>query len=164
MPGCARSWAAVPIGTRIGRGCHEATDRVRGVLFVLGVGGAARAGQATAASAAPQEYGAYASEGPPLTLKAALDEVLSKRISTRLAVGPVSMIRGVVRFGAARGVAQMVRELAAQRAFDDRLFEATHRRVQLRWRDRALTHELIENVGQDRRQGRVRQRFPFAAA
>jgi cobalt-zinc-cadmium efflux system outer membrane protein len=45
------------------------------VLFVLGIGRAAMAGPAIAV---PQEHAGHAAEGPPLTLKAALDEALSK--------------------------------------------------------------------------------------
>jgi outer membrane protein, heavy metal efflux system len=48
-----------------------------GVLFVLGVRGVVTAGQAPAANAASQEYGAHAAERPPLTLKAAIDEALA---------------------------------------------------------------------------------------
>jgi hypothetical protein len=74
------------------------------------------------------------------------------------------MIGRVVRFRTARRIAQMVRQLAAQRALDDRFLEATDRRVEFFWRDRALAHELIENIGWDRREWRVRgQRLPFAA-
>ena len=51
-----------------------------GVLFVLGVGRAAMAEQVTAGGAVPQEHGAHAAEGPPLTLKAALDEALANNL------------------------------------------------------------------------------------
>jgi hypothetical protein len=82
----------------------------------------------------------------------------------RLTAGPVAMIRGGVRFLATRRIAQMVGQLAAERALDDRVLEATDRRVQFFWRDRALAHELIENIGWDRREWRVRgQRLPFSA-
>jgi cobalt-zinc-cadmium efflux system outer membrane protein len=50
-----------------------------GVLFALGVGRAAMAGQITAA--VPQDHvGHVADEGPPLTLKAALDEALANNL------------------------------------------------------------------------------------
>jgi cobalt-zinc-cadmium efflux system outer membrane protein len=51
------------------------------VLFVLGVGRVAMAGQAIPGAAVPQEHpGHAAAEGPPLTLKAALDEALAKNL------------------------------------------------------------------------------------
>jgi cobalt-zinc-cadmium efflux system outer membrane protein len=50
-------------------------------LFVLGVGRVGMAGQATPGSVAPQEHvGRAAAEGPPLTLKAALDEALARNL------------------------------------------------------------------------------------
>jgi cobalt-zinc-cadmium efflux system outer membrane protein len=70
----------VPIGTRIGRG-DVMKRKIVGVsvLLVLGVGHVEMAGQATAGGAVPQEHAGHAAgEGPPLTLKAALDEALSK--------------------------------------------------------------------------------------
>jgi outer membrane protein TolC len=51
-----------------------------GVLFVLGVDGAAGSGQAPSASGTAQEHGEHAAEGPPLTLKEALDEALAKNL------------------------------------------------------------------------------------
>ena len=52
-----------------------------GVLVVLGVGRVAMAGQATAAVATPQERAGHASaQGPPLTLKTALDEALARNL------------------------------------------------------------------------------------
>jgi outer membrane protein, heavy metal efflux system len=51
------------------------------VLFLLGVGRVGMAGQATPGSVASQERVGYAvAEGPPLTLKAALDEALAKNL------------------------------------------------------------------------------------
>src|SRR5712691_4198906 len=51
------------------------------VLFVLGSGRVVMAGQAAAGSAIPQEHAGHAAaEGPPLTLKAALDEAISKNL------------------------------------------------------------------------------------
>jgi outer membrane protein TolC len=50
------------------------------VLFVLGVGPVALAGQ-VAGAAVPQDHAGHAAaEGPPLTLKAALDEALAKNL------------------------------------------------------------------------------------
>ena len=49
----------------------------------------------------------------------------------RLAARPVAMIRGVLRLGAAGRIAQMMRELAAQRPLDDRFLEPADRRVEL---------------------------------
>src|SRR5947209_10700930 len=49
-------------------------------------------------------------------------------------------------------VAEMVRQLAAERAFDDRFLEPTDRGIELLGRDRALPDELIENFGGNRRQ------------
>jgi outer membrane protein TolC len=50
-----------------------------GVLLVLGVGPVAMAAQGTAGGAS-QEHGAHAAEGPPLTLKAALDEAFARNL------------------------------------------------------------------------------------
>ena len=53
----------------------------KGLLFVLGVGRVAMAGQALPGAGVPQDHpGHVAAEGPPLTLKAALDEALAKNL------------------------------------------------------------------------------------
>jgi len=49
----------------------------------------------------------------------------------------------------------MVGELAPQGALDDRFLEPPDRGLQFLGRERALPHELIENLGGDRRQRRV---------
>lgn len=67
---------------------------------------------------------------------------------------------GVIRPGAAGRVAQMVGKLAAQGPFDNRRLEAPDGRVQLLVGNRALAHELVENLG---RNGRVRLAFRLAA-
>jgi cobalt-zinc-cadmium efflux system outer membrane protein len=64
-----------------------------GVLFVLGVAGGATAGQAPAANVVPQEHGAHAAEGPPLTLKAAIDEALSKNLDVAALRAQVDVTR-----------------------------------------------------------------------
>jgi cobalt-zinc-cadmium efflux system outer membrane protein len=64
-----------------------------GVVFVLGVNGVATAGQRTGAGDAPQEHGAHAAEGPPLTLKAALDEALSMNLDVAALRAQVDVTR-----------------------------------------------------------------------
>jgi len=64
------------------------------VLFVLGVGQLGMAGQATAGGALPQEHAGHAAaEGPPLTLKAALDEALSKNLDVAALRAQVDVTR-----------------------------------------------------------------------
>jgi hypothetical protein len=53
----------------------------------------------------------------------------------RLSARAVAIIGGVVRFRAAHRIPQVVRELATQRALDDRFLEATDGRVELLGRD-----------------------------
>jgi hypothetical protein len=48
-----------------------------------------------------------------------------------LAAGPIAMIRGVLRLDAARRRAQVVGQLAAERALDDRFLEATNGGLEL---------------------------------
>jgi outer membrane protein TolC len=50
------------------------------VLFLLGVGRVAMAGQTTTDGSASQEDAGHAAEGPPLTLKAAVDEALARNL------------------------------------------------------------------------------------
>jgi hypothetical protein len=51
------------------------------VLIALGVGREATAGQAATAGAVPQEHAGHAADtGPPLTLRTALDEALTKNL------------------------------------------------------------------------------------
>jgi outer membrane protein, heavy metal efflux system len=63
------------------------------VLLVLGVSRMAIAGQSTVATAVPQEHGARAADGPPLTLKAALDEALSKNLDVGALRAQVNVTR-----------------------------------------------------------------------
>jgi cobalt-zinc-cadmium efflux system outer membrane protein len=63
------------------------------VLLVLGVAGVARAGQGRAEDAPSQEHGAHASEGPPLTLKAAIDEALSSNFDVAAMRSQVDVTR-----------------------------------------------------------------------
>jgi outer membrane protein, heavy metal efflux system len=64
------------------------------VLVVLGVGHVEMAGQATAGSAVPREHAGHAAgEGPPLTLKAALDEALSKNLDVAALRAQVDVTR-----------------------------------------------------------------------
>jgi len=63
------------------------------VLFVLVLPGRARAGQVVAAGAAAQEHGAHAADGPPLTLKAAIDEALSKNLDVAALQAQVNVTR-----------------------------------------------------------------------
>jgi len=69
----------------------------------------------------------------------------------RLAAGPIAMIGVVVRPLATRRVAEVMRQLAAQCALDDRLLEPANGRVELLRRNRALAHELVENLVGDGR-------------
>jgi hypothetical protein len=81
-----------------------------------------------------------------------------------LAARPIAMIGGVFGLGAARRIAEMMRELTAQGALDNGFLEPADRGVELLRGDRTLAHELVEDLGGDRRQRRVRrQAFPFAA-
>ena len=70
----------------------------------------------------------------------------------RLPARPIAMIGRVVRLGAARRIAQVVGQLAAERALDDRLLEAPDRGLELLVGDRPLANELVENLRRDRRQ------------
>ena len=63
------------------------------VLLVLGVCRMAIAGQSTVVTAVPQEHGAYAADGPPLTLKAALDEAVSKNLDVAALRAHVNVTR-----------------------------------------------------------------------
>jgi outer membrane protein, heavy metal efflux system len=64
------------------------------VLFMLGVGQVGMAGQATAGGALPQEHAGHAAaEGPALTLKAALDEALSKNLDVAALRAQVDVTR-----------------------------------------------------------------------
>lgn len=64
------------------------------VLFALGVGRVTMGGQTTAAGAAPQEHAGHAAdEGPPLTLKAALDEALAKNLDLAALKAQVQVTR-----------------------------------------------------------------------
>jgi len=74
----------------------------------------------------------------------------------RLADCAIAVIRGVVQLLAARRITQMVRQLADERALDNRFLESTDRRIELLKRYRPLANELIENLVGNRRQRRVR--------
>jgi cobalt-zinc-cadmium efflux system outer membrane protein len=64
------------------------------VLFALGVGRVATAGQAAIAGAVPQDHvGHVADEGPPLTLKEALDEALAKNLDVAALEAQVRVTR-----------------------------------------------------------------------
>src|SRR6185295_16571853 len=75
----------------------------------------------------------------------------------RLAARAITMIRGVVRFVAARWVAEMVTQLAAQRALDQCFLERAHGGIELLGGNRSLADELIEYLARDRREWRVRR-------
>ena len=81
----------------------------------------------------------------------------------RFVARPVAMIGRIRWLGAAPRIAQMVRQLAAQGALDDRFLEPAHRSLELLVGDRTLANELVENLRRDRRQRRVRcQALSFA--
>jgi cobalt-zinc-cadmium efflux system outer membrane protein len=64
------------------------------VLFALGVGRVAMAGQAASSSVRPQDHvGHVADEGPPLTLKAALDEALARNLDVAALEAQVRVTR-----------------------------------------------------------------------
>jgi cobalt-zinc-cadmium efflux system outer membrane protein len=104
------------------------------VLFALG-GGRVAAGQATAAVAAPQSHGAYAAaEGPPLTVKAALDEALARNLD----------------LAALRAQVQVTRERPAQeRGLAPPMLEGTIWQWPLTSVNPANTNMYMFMVGQD---------------
>jgi outer membrane protein, heavy metal efflux system len=64
------------------------------MLFALGVGRVATAGQAAIAGAVPQDHvGHVADEGPPLTLKGALDEALARNLDVAALKAQVQVTR-----------------------------------------------------------------------
>src|SRR5262245_55828856 len=69
------------------------------------------------------------------------------------------MIAGGLRLGPTRRVPQVVRQLAAERALNDRLLEATEGGLELVRRQRPLANKLIKNVRGHRRQGGVGLRW-----
>src|SRR5262245_40491287 len=69
------------------------------------------------------------------------------------------MIAGGLRLGPTRRVPQVVRQLAAERALNDRLLEATDGGLELVRRQRPLANKLIKNVRGHRRQGGVGLRW-----
>jgi cobalt-zinc-cadmium efflux system outer membrane protein len=105
------------------------------VLVALGAGPVATAGQATGAVAASQEHGAYAAvEGPPLTLKAALDEALAKNLD----------------LAALRAQVQVTRERPAQeRALAPPMLEGTIWQWPVNSINPANTNMYMFMVGQD---------------
>ena len=72
----------------------------------------------------------------------------------RLAAAPVAVIRAVIRFVATRRIAEVMRQLAAQRALDNRLLEPADGGVELLGGNRAPADKLIENLLGNRRQRR----------
>jgi hypothetical protein len=74
-----------------------------------------------------------------------------------LTADPVAMIRRGVGFVAARRVAQVMGQLAAEGPLDDGFLEATDRRVELFRRERPLTNKLVEDLRRDRRERCVRR-------
>src|SRR5262249_29434275 len=68
----------------------------------------------------------------------------------RLPARAVAVIGDVVRLRTAGRIAQMMRELTAQRALDQRLFEATDGCVELLRRDRPRPNELVQDLSGDR--------------
>jgi hypothetical protein len=72
------------------------------------------------------------------------------------------MIAGGLRLGGARRIAQMMRELTAQGALDQRLFEPPHRRLDLPGGQRTVPDELIENLRRHRGQRRGRRGSSFS--
>src|SRR5687768_9548914 len=67
------------------------------------------------------------------------------------------MIGDVLRLDAAGRIAEMVGQLAAEGALHDRFLEATDGGIELLRRERALTHKLVENLGRDGGQRRLRR-------
>jgi hypothetical protein len=66
------------------------------------------------------------------------------------------MIGGVVGLRPTRRITPMMGELAAQRTLDNGFLEAANRGVELLMRDRALANRLVEDLGRNRRQRRLR--------
>jgi len=56
------------------------------------------------------------------------------------------MIGDVLRFGPPWGITQVMRQLAAEGALDDRFLEAADGGIELLDGERALAHKLIENL------------------
>jgi Outer membrane efflux protein len=103
------------------------------VLFALGAGRVTMAGQTTA-GADRQEHGAYAAEGPPLTLKAALGEGLSKNLD----------------LAALRAQVQVTRERPAQeRSLMPPMLEGTIWQWPVNTLNPANTNMYMFMVGQD---------------
>jgi len=105
------------------------------VLFALGVGRVARAGQAAPADAVPQGHAGHAAEeGPALTLKAALDEALAKNFD----------------LAALRAQVQVTRERPAQeRSLAPPMIEATIWQWPVNSINPANTNMYMFMVGQD---------------
>src|SRR5438874_4810905 len=81
----------------------------------------------------------------------------------RLAARPIAMIRGLVGLRPARGIAQVMCQLAAQGTLNNRFLETTDGDVELLGGDRPLADELIQNLRRNGRERCVRhQGFPFA--
>ena len=64
----------------------------------------------------------------------------------------IAVIGRGVGLGASRRIAEMMRELAAERPLDEGFFEAADRGVEFLGRDRALPHKLVKNLRGDGRQ------------
>ena len=72
----------------------------------------------------------------------------------RLSAGSVAMVGDLSSGFVPPGrIAQVMRQLAAQRALDDQLLEPTDRHVELLGRERPLANESIENLRGNGRQG-----------
>src|SRR5207244_7945710 len=99
-----------------------------------------------------------------LTIPRHLDRQRTVIRQDRFAARAVAMIGDLLRLAPAGRIAEVMGELAAEGALNDGFLEAADRRLQLLVRQRPLPNKLIEDLRQDRRQGRVRrQAFPFAA-
>ena len=64
----------------------------------------------------------------------------------RLPGRAIAMIRRVLGFNPTADIAQVMRQLAAERPLDDRLLEPADHRVELLGRQRPLADKLIENL------------------
>jgi hypothetical protein len=62
------------------------------------------------------------------------------------------VIGGGFRRDTAGRITQMMGQLVAQRALDQRFVAATDRRIELFGKDRPLPYKLVEDVGRNRRQ------------
>ncbi len=82
----------------------------------------------------------------PFTIAGHLNRDRAVVCEDGLATRAVAVIARVVRLRATRRVAEMMRQLAAQRALDERCLEAADRGIELLGGDRSFPDELIQNL------------------